>query len=928
MSAAPFSRNLLRIDSTPLVSAFVGNKAVAFVGAGASIPSGMPSWMSFLTQSLQRAQSTCPTSGQWERASRFLAESDYLTTAELLQRGLGTQLEQYVWDAFGGPAEPSHIHHAIARLPFSLVITTNFDRLLEAAYSSYPSVWTSPPGVRTWRDPEAIFSAIRRRRFTIIKTHGDVGNGPSIVLTKSQYRDLTRLNKAFSFCLKTLLSLRTFLFIGFSLRDPDISALMDDARLLFGDDFGPHYAILFEDEVDTLFAEYLKHAYNINILTAPSPPESLKESEIMCFREQSVANILNQLGGMVAKEKQKTLPPPSLDDPLFNRKTVCDRLLRTALSLTGSSRGEACLIQTEGYDHIIKTTVLPPAISPPTSDVSSPLIFPANDDPYSILPSSVIGRLFLKRKATEDFIYISDTSHSRQELTLQGFADATYKTCDTSVRSELAVPIFSDGRRVGILNIESSQPNAYTQSHLDALRGIADQIGWAYYETMQRVTSSTRGKRFAEQPAVLHAILTRSRSWIPRHMSFILYSIDPIHGQLDGWFDSSRLPTTTVTPPVRYSFDEPSLASLVLRRRQRVFIRDAAREVALPEGASRLSRKGCEDFGIRGPVFGMPVVSSGNTSAVLVGWTSRLANDPGDPEGTVSEGTLFQECSRFAERMCRLTQMVAVDSEDSTSIDSPFLRALDEAITPIDKGKPWSVVELKKNGNKRRLLLRALLSSLLEASVGLLRVRLWIRSGTTGANTFEIVSSVSRDEARGGKPAWDAYANVGITTSASDAFCQYTLERFSFDPYARHQYSAMFESKERPSVPDVNCDSLDKDPDGAWIVAPIVTLDSWCARTYPGESIPIETDDVADRDGKTTPPVELLGFISADCHCPTEVIGSDGKKTIKPVDKHERSQVVRGARHRFAMDVVSDLIEPILIAMSTSARRSARVRHI
>jgi GAF domain-containing protein len=875
MSVSPFSDSMIQADITQLVNAFCGNKAVAFVGAGASIPSGLPSWKEFLSAAIRRAQSSNPNRSFWDRTEAILREGDYLGTAEMLQRGLGGQLEEYVNDAFGLDARPSMIHHAIARLPFSLAVTTNFDRLLEDAYAKIP-------GVRTWRDPEAVFSAIRRRRFAVIKTHGDLENRPSIILTKTQYRDLTRLNKSFSFCLQTLLALRTFLFVGFSLRDPDISSLMDDARILFGEDFGPHYAVLFEDEVDELFADYLKAAYNIVVLTVPKPPAELSHSDSIKWREKSVAELLNQIGGFVAAKLHGSFAPISLDDPLFNRDAACSALLKEAISLTGSSRGEVCLVEDEVFARIRKAAVFPEQETI-GADVN---------------PESVIGRLFLKRKVVDDYIYLSDTRNAADQLRRQGFADAQYKTCDTAILSELAVPILSDGTRVGVLNIESDQLNAYSRGHMQALASIACQIGWAYYETRQRVTSGIHNKYLVQNPSKLHDLMTHSRMFAPRHMHFISYEIDYLHGKLLGHFDSGRLTHVKETSPFEFTFTDRSLATLVLRRRQRVFIRDADAELQLPEEARRLSVDGCKSFDIHGPVFGMPIFTSGNTSAVLVGWTSRVANDPGDPEGPASYDTIFRQCARFAERMHRLSQMIAYDSSKD-EVKSPYLSHLSEQLASIDGGAPWNIDELRKNHTRRQQLIKVLLESLIHESVGLYRVRLWRHANSTG--TFELMASANLKQWPKEKE-WNEYVGKA-TTDSSDPFCRYTLERYAYDPYARHQDRAMFNQEA-----DKNVDVLRKDPDGSWIVAPIVTLNSWCAHTFPLERT---TGGTSYSEPITEPPVAILGFISADMHRPVK---KHGKMVPKDSASTGPVSIGESIRRGLAMDIVSDLIEPLMLA--------------
>ncbi len=258
----------LNIDIQPLVDAIKGQKAVVFVGSGASKSAHLPDWEEFLNQCLEKAKQSLKknkysedTKVNFRLAEKLLKGGDFLMSAELLQQEIGSTLSTYIWEIFGTKRTPSDIHKAIARIPFSLAVTTNYDKLLEGAYNKIPNVFT-------WLDPQAIFSSIKYNRFAVIKTHGDVGNNPSVVLTKTHYRNLMHFNKAFNEELIALLSLKTFLFIGSSLRDHDLLRLMDEGKLTYESNFGPHYVFLFDEEVDVSFLRYLRDSYNIHAIVS------------------------------------------------------------------------------------------------------------------------------------------------------------------------------------------------------------------------------------------------------------------------------------------------------------------------------------------------------------------------------------------------------------------------------------------------------------------------------------------------------------------------------------------------------------------------------------------------------------------------------------------------------------------------------------
>ncbi|MEM6647914.1 MAG: SIR2 family protein, partial [Bacteroidota bacterium] len=321
----------------PLINAINSGRAVVYVGAGASMPVGLPDWRTFLSECVSRAEAeengkkaganpASPHDGsKWVFIRERLDQGDYLICAEMLQMEIGQAIEQYVWDIFGENNNPSPIHREIARIPFSMAITTNYDRLLESAYPGVGNIYT-------WMDPLAFFSAIKKRRMAIVKIHGDVGNSPSLVLTRTHYRDLMHVSQAFNRSLATLLALRTFLFVGSSLRDHDLLRLLDESKLTYGDECGPHYAILFEDEVSDSYLRLLEKSYGINVILCG---EGDGRSN---WRTDSVCSVLRSISGKASAVKDNS-KYSDVDDPDFTLVDSTSRILSTLMQKTGSDRG-------------------------------------------------------------------------------------------------------------------------------------------------------------------------------------------------------------------------------------------------------------------------------------------------------------------------------------------------------------------------------------------------------------------------------------------------------------------------------------------------------------------------------------------------------------------------------------------------------------
>lgn len=851
----PFPPSLINMDIDHLVDSIVRDSAVVFVGAGASLAAGLPLWKEFLQASIARAKKSYGGTGAWSAIDSRFHDGDFLIAAELLQKQLGSVLEGYFCDTFAPSRPPSPIHHAIASIPFSLAITTNYDGLLEAAYRETPPVLT-------WRDPDAILSAIKYGRKAIVKTHGDVNKPGTLVLTKTQYRDLLHLNAAFNACLRHLLAQRTFLFVGHSLRDHDILSLMDEARLLFDKGFGPHYAILFENEADEQMIAYLRDSYAIRVIlcrpgAAPSGAEMTRV----------VARVLREIGGRVAERLHARSPGVRVDDALFSQRRACEQLLDEAIRLTGSFRGEVCLQcrKSPSGEEVRAIEVF--SLMPPEHDAACCPPLRSKDCPHvgqKIDHSSVIGRLYLQRHdvRSEDFVYISNVCTADDELKKQGFIGAAYRPCHPEVRSELAVPIFSDGQRVGALNVESKEPESYTAVHKDVLRKLADQIGWVCFAARQRDEFANPLARFFSVDGFKEftGLLNISRYLSGLDIRLILWRIDAIHGRMRAFFDRDKLPASS-DPKVEfnYRFEDDSLATHVLRTRQKETIPDVE-EALRHDSHQSLNKKGCDHFGIRGPITAIPIRAAGHTAAVLVAW-SNLGREA------------TERFKHVPERLRRLAHLIANDpylvdeKGHHESLAKRFLREFDQVMEPIDEGKPWFP---KRVGDPvfRVRAINALMLLLLHECVGLGRIRLWAWNPQTSG--FRCIRSITLpSHTTPGKNPENAY--VGVEGNPTDTYVSYTVSRFAGDPYARVQHHTMFNGH------DSNDKALDKDPNGSWLVAPIVDPNPEVRR--------------------------LLGYLSADSHLYDSAHGAPREA---PVDS-------RTSRfQRYAMDVVSSLLAYLL----------------
>ena len=136
-------------------------------------------------------------------------------------------------------AKPSVAHLAFARVPFDIVITTNFDFLLERAYevSQYN---TCTPVI----EESQLSVNFGERTTKLLKIHGDLHHPNNLVATEDDYDSFIDKYPLLSTYISNLLISRTPLFIGYSLDDPDFRQLWQIITNRLGKLHRPAYAIM------------------------------------------------------------------------------------------------------------------------------------------------------------------------------------------------------------------------------------------------------------------------------------------------------------------------------------------------------------------------------------------------------------------------------------------------------------------------------------------------------------------------------------------------------------------------------------------------------------------------------------------------------------------------------------------------------------
>jgi hypothetical protein len=210
------------------VQALHDQNAAVFAGAGLSIPAGMVDWKSLLKDVAD------------DIGLDVDKEHDLITLAQfhLNERGGRHRINQALIDEFTRRASLTDNHKLLASLPVRTYWTTNYDHLIE---DSLKEAGKTPDVKMT---TENIAVNVPRRDAVIYKMHGDISLPDQAVITKDDYETYDSKRHLFSLALQGDLVSKTFLFIGFSFNDPNLSYILSRIRILLGTNRREHYCLL------------------------------------------------------------------------------------------------------------------------------------------------------------------------------------------------------------------------------------------------------------------------------------------------------------------------------------------------------------------------------------------------------------------------------------------------------------------------------------------------------------------------------------------------------------------------------------------------------------------------------------------------------------------------------------------------------------
>lgn len=156
-------------------------------------------------------------------------------------------------------------HADMVKIPFACVVTTNFDRLIEEAYTRWDD--RGVPRAPTGSELAEHGTLLLDRAFFVLKAHGDLLRPETMIFTADDYRRVIHANPAFQAVLSGILLTHAVLFVGYSLSDTNFRLLLDNQLTVFNGNVPPRFALL--DGVESAERDILWRTAKLRTLAYP-----------------------------------------------------------------------------------------------------------------------------------------------------------------------------------------------------------------------------------------------------------------------------------------------------------------------------------------------------------------------------------------------------------------------------------------------------------------------------------------------------------------------------------------------------------------------------------------------------------------------------------------------------------------------------------
>lgn len=222
-----------------------------FVGAGASVNAGYPSWHNLFKPLAKELGTPLDESTNYYRIAQYY--SNKFGQAELRKR---------INEIINKNDFKSPLINELIDVGFTNIWTTNFDNVLELNYKSR-NILTN----KVFKDAD-LSNIELNKRINIYKMNGDITSPEGIVATQKDYEEYSDSHRMMLMFFKRELISSTFLFIGYSFTDNLVMDCLSEITRYLGDAAPYHYTIMKDDKCNPFFNYFiddLEQRYHIRV---------------------------------------------------------------------------------------------------------------------------------------------------------------------------------------------------------------------------------------------------------------------------------------------------------------------------------------------------------------------------------------------------------------------------------------------------------------------------------------------------------------------------------------------------------------------------------------------------------------------------------------------------------------------------------------
>lgn len=263
-----------------LIDNFKQNRGGFFVGAGLSMGANLPDWKGLMIKMIEKIESMpWADTNKVDEYNRLISDpSKYLLLAEELKSELGDKYFDVIEEIFAIPdITPTPAFNALIEILGSIIITLNYDKLIENAYIKKHHY---SPITYTYTQAREAANLFWKNKFFILKAHGDaIQDIKGIILSQKDYRKTIFRENGYKSLIQSIFTTKSLIFLGISLNDPEFNLLLDYLHDSYHGGGPTHYILLEKGNNETTILKRYSEDFNIQTIEYNNPTGDYIEIE-------------------------------------------------------------------------------------------------------------------------------------------------------------------------------------------------------------------------------------------------------------------------------------------------------------------------------------------------------------------------------------------------------------------------------------------------------------------------------------------------------------------------------------------------------------------------------------------------------------------------------------------------------------------------